>query len=267
MRRLKPRRPATAEERNFRRVRFAAGLVVTLILAGASLWPLDEASVGWAAGLQGWARGFFTTATRFGKSDWYLVPTGAIVLILLAGDWTRTDRRLAAAWTEFGSLVAYAFIAIAGAGLTTDLIKWALGRSRPMLLSSDGVFHLAPISFGYAHASLPSGHATTVAAFVVVVGLVSRRWAIVATLFAAIVAVSRVAVGAHYPSDVIAGIFVGGAYAYGLAWAMARTGFAFRRDGAGMIRPRTTALRGVLRSGGWKAPAAGLAQAFGRRRR
>lgn len=62
-----------------------------------------------------------------------------------------------------------------------------------------------------ADSSFFSDHATVVAACAVGVALLAWRWFPVALVFAAAVAVGRVAVGAHYPSDVLTGLIVGSA--------------------------------------------------------
>ena len=58
--------------------------------------------------------------------------------------------------------------------------------------------------------SLPSDHATAAAQSVAVGSLfANRRWGIVATCLAIVMAFTRVYVGAHYPGDVRAGLALG----------------------------------------------------------
>jgi undecaprenyl-diphosphatase len=59
--------------------------------------------------------------------------------------------------------------------------------------------------------SFPSDHATTAGA--IAVGLLllhRRRWGIIASAAAIVMAVARVYVGVHYPGDVLAGLALGG---------------------------------------------------------
>ena len=73
------------------------------------------------------------------------------------------------------------------------------------------------------HGSFPSGHTTTVfaAAGVCILGLrLGMAWSLALVGIAALVGLSRIVVGAHWPLDVLAGAFGGWvAAALGVAWA------------------------------------------------
>jgi undecaprenyl-diphosphatase len=67
--------------------------------------------------------------------------------------------------------------------------------------------------------SYPSGHASLAFAFAAAIGLSYRRWLWPALLLAGLIALSRVYLGVHYPSDVLAGAVLGasiGAASFGL---------------------------------------------------
>ena len=241
---------------------FAAFALVILLLVLA----VDAPAVGWANELTRAARRLVRVVTRLGRSDWLLIPSGVLVLVLLAGDWRRAGRRAAAAWTEVGSLAGFFFVAVALSGMTGNVLKVVLGRSRPVLLDSDGALALTPFSFHYASLSFPSGHAITAAAAATALALIyrGRPWvAVVAGGFALAIAASRVLVRAHYPTDIVAGLFIGFAVTFLLAQVFGRRGIAFRHDADGRLVPNTMAIRRVFGSrAGRREAFAGLRAAF-----
>ena len=56
--------------------------------------------------------------------------------------------------------LAFLFLLYETMGIVTNLVKWTVGRSRPLRFDDDGVLTLSPISFGFEHVSFPSGHTT-----------------------------------------------------------------------------------------------------------
>lgn len=248
-----------------RRLVAATGLLA-LVLVVFLLLAVDGTAVGWADELTRKARRVVQGVTRLGRSDWLLIPSGVLALVLLAGNWRRAPRRIAAAWTEIGHLAGFFFAAVALSGMTGNVVKAALGRSRPVLFATDGPLALAPLSFDYASLSFPSGHSITVAAAATALVLIvrGRSWLVVAVALCALaIATSRVLVRAHYPSDVVAGLFIGFAVTFLLAQVFGRRGIGFRHDGAGRLVPKTLALRRVFADpAGRRAAFAGLRAAY-----
>ena len=88
--------------------------------------------------------------------------------------------------------------------------------------------------------------------------LVSPRYAVVVVIPCLIVAASRVIVGAHYVSDVLAGFLFGAGFTWLYAIAFASVGVAFYRRSDGTIVARTGAIK---KTGIWQM-FAGLASAL-----
>ena len=103
----------------------------------------------------------------------------------------------------------FLFLAVALAGIANDLIKVLVGRSRPGLLFSHGVYGFKPFTNQYYYASFPSGHANTIAALCYGLGVVTGRFKYIRLSIALAVMASRVIVGAHFPSDVLFGAYLG----------------------------------------------------------
>lgn len=118
-----------------------------------------------------------------------------------------------------------------GADLLAALIKLAFDRVRPYRVVPEA----DPLLRSDLGASFPSGHATTAFAGAVILSYLFRRSPAALFLLAAGVAFSRVYVGVHYPSDVIAGAALGAAVALGVAGLLRlrrRTSEGRRRSGA-----------------------------------
>jgi len=238
-----------------------AGGALTVLLIAVSLLLLDQHAPGWAESLADPTRSFFSFMTDFGRSGWLLIPSGVFGLALVCANWSRVSRDVAAAWVEVGELVGFFFFTVAGAGIATDIVKWLLGRSRPVRLAKDGILSFHPISFDYAHVSFPSGHATTVAAALTASALIFRRRPVlvaIIALLAVTIAVSRVAVRAHYPSDVFGGFFVGVAFTVAYAYALGRNGVGFQRQADGTLLPKTVVAREAFSQIGYRNMLSGL---------
>ena len=138
-------------------------------------------------------------------STWFLVGFSLLFLVLI---W-RVSRRSALFYT----------LAVGGAGAINQLAKILFARQRPAYMEFPAVYTLESYSF-------PSGHAMVVLALFLTLYLISRRllaphrWRIAAVAALLVVAVgfTRVYLGVHYPSDVIAGWSLGAFWVLGVNW-------------------------------------------------
>jgi len=104
---------------------------------------------------------------------------------------------------------AFLFAAIALSGLANDLIKVLVGRSRPGLLFSQGIYGFKPFTDQYYYASFPSGHANAIAALCYGLNAVTGRFKYLRLSIVLAVMASRVILGAHFPGDVLFGAYLG----------------------------------------------------------
>jgi membrane-associated phospholipid phosphatase len=156
----------------------------------------------------------FVTAMKFIStvgSAFVYIPLFALIVVWLAGQGQRRP-------------AVFVAVALIGSSLLNALVKLVVHRARPVL--PDPVAHAHGLSF-------PSGHAqsSVVATSVLLLVLLPRlrttaaRVAAVAlgVVFVVAVGFSRVALGVHFVSDVLAG------YALGAAWVAVLVAVAGRR--------------------------------------
>jgi undecaprenyl-diphosphatase len=129
-------------------------------------------------------------------SEALFVATLVLVFVFANGERLRSRRRAAAA------AALSAGLALVVAKVISELVD----RARPFVVDPNGV-HL--FSGHAADPGFPSDHATGAFAVAMAIYLRKRSWGVVALLAAALLSVGRVAIGVHFPSDVLAGAVVG----------------------------------------------------------
>jgi undecaprenyl-diphosphatase len=183
---------------------WALGTLTQDVLTRASINPVDRPALDFLVGhREGWLTGINKIVTLFGNSA-VIIP---LVLVVGLAWWGRRRR-----WRPL-ALLAGAYV---GAEGLFQLVKLLVGRPRPPSAAAIGHF---------TGSAFPSGHATLAAAvYGVLAALVAvsttswprkvAAWA-GAVLMALLVGVSRLYLGAHWLTDVLAG------WALGALWLVA----------------------------------------------
>jgi membrane-associated phospholipid phosphatase len=179
-----------------------------LVLLGPTLlWSLDSPLFYWFNGLSAFTGpGFWAHATILGDG---------LVCAALFLPWVR--RHPERVWG--GILGALVMVVV------LHSLKKLLGLPRPFAVLPEETVNL--IGPGLRSRAFPSGHTATFALFAGILSLTARQrlvW-IPALGGAILVGLSRMVVGVHWPSDVLAGLALGWTSAWiGLRWG-ARTGW------------------------------------------
>lgn len=105
------------------------------------------------------------------------------------------------------------FYSVLGAGVLAKVLKTLIGRARPIFFEALDMTGFFPPSFDWAFNSMPSGHTTVSFAGLVMIGMLAPKFKALIWTLAIVIGASRVAIGAHWPSDVILGAFIGMAFA------------------------------------------------------
>jgi len=144
----------------------------------------------------------FEDVLRFFAQDAQFFFVGLLAVLFLAtGKWRSVNAR--------HGVVAAGFSALLALGIA-HLITEFWDRARPYEAHPTAAhLFISPSS----DPSFPSDHATAAFAIAVAIWLRSRKAGWLALAMATILAVSRVAVGVHYPGDVIGGALIGTASA------------------------------------------------------
>ena len=223
--------------------RALAGVAAPLRPTGAALRPPLRSSSpaccgsmrrpSWRCKPAAWLVDLFYEITDFGTSGWMLVPTGLALIVIAALASPALPQMSRLVLAALAVRLGFVFAAVALPGLVVTIVKRMIGRARPFVGGSADPFLYRPFDWRPDYASLPSGHATNVFAALVAIGLVWPRLRAIMLVYALVIAVSRVVVLSHHPSDVIAGAVAGtvGALLVRDWFAARRFGFAIGADG------------------------------------
>jgi undecaprenyl-diphosphatase len=187
----------------------AVPFVLLLVLVEDKWEPLAEADRSARDNLHQFAldHSAFVTVMRLisnsGSSLAWQVVLGVVALWLV--------------WRRLWRLAAFVVLTGIGSSLLNTAVKAAVNRPRPLV--DHPLVHLPGASFPSGHAqSAMTGYSVLLLVFLPVVPPRWRRPLVAAAAFMVLaICFSRVALAAHYVSDVVAGVVLGGAWTAAMA--------------------------------------------------
>lgn len=152
-------------------------------------------------------RTFMEAVSRYG--DW---PSHiALGLVLMGIAFWRGNKR----WVRIFAVI---IVACALAGVVTRVVKISTGRARPNV-QTEIAWKGGP-EFNPRYNAFPSGHTASSTAFFAALALACGRVGLGLLAIPLLIAFSRMYVGAHHLSDVIAAVVIGALTAYFIAHSM-----------------------------------------------
>lgn len=174
--------------------------LVTLLFLTLSYFYVDQSVALWChENLTQSDKELFKVITQFGESHYYLI-TFAVTFLLFRFLWKKP---LLAYYSLF------LFSSVALSGIIVNIVKWTAGRYRPAELFDHDKYGFIFFEVDRATTSFPSGHTTTAFALAAAITFLWPRWSLPAWTLATLIGISRIAITAHYPSDVIGGALCG----------------------------------------------------------
>ncbi|MEI2299081.1 phosphatase PAP2 family protein [Ensifer sp. MJa1] len=199
-------------------------IVLTTIVLVFALIPLDPFLSQRAQGLPDSIVSFNRLITDFGTFGWMIYLSAAILAAAFVLRRAAILEPLQRKAITARDLAAYFLLTIGTASALVHTLKFLFGRARPELFAELGAYSLTPFTNADLYASFPSGHSTAAGAFFGVFAMLLPRLGPLFLVLALMIGVSRVIVGAHYPSDVAAGLLLG-------LWTSVMMAFVFAKYG------------------------------------
>ncbi len=118
-------------------------------------------------------------------------------------------------------------VSILVGSIPLELGKLAIGRARPFLLDEQGAFSFSPFRGEYLYESFPSGHSMMAGIMMVSLWIFLPRWRLLSAPVCVLFCISRLAAGAHFPTDIVAGCAIGFVATWWVARFMATRNIIF----------------------------------------
>ncbi|MDK1491050.1 phosphatase PAP2 family protein [Sinorhizobium sp. 7-81] len=215
-----------------------AWIFLTTLVLVLALVPFDPQLSQWAQDLPEEIVAFNRTITDFGTFAWMIYTSAFLLLVAYIARRASRHDTVRHRARSARNLSAYFLLTIGTASVLVHGLKFLIGRARPELFADYGAYSLTPFTGERLFESFPSGHSMAAGALFGAFAMLMPQLRPVFLILALAIGVSRVIVGAHYPSDVAAGLLLGLWVAMMIAFVFARQGWLFRLDASGWPAPK-----------------------------
>ena len=143
---------------------------------------------------------FFINITNLGDSLWFFL----LILIFFFISYVLKQKKNLA-FLYYKNFGIYFLVHLLSVSITTQIIKFIVGRPRPNHTNLNEGFEFMHFSFNAIFHSFPSGHTSTIVCVCLIACSVLPSLKLLFYLFGSIIALSRVINGAHFFTDILSG--------------------------------------------------------------
>ncbi len=192
----------------FKSIKFELLILAFITLSIFASFNLDLFIYNYFINLSEWVNGiflkeFFSEITKLGSSSWYFSITIIGFFIFYINNKLQIIKIKSA--KNLSNFFISSFVYILIVGIITQIIKHVVGRPRPNHTDFEDVFSFKYFTMESNFHSFPSGHSSTIFIVCFILVSVAPKLRYFFYFLASVVAFSRVIVGAHFFTDIVAG--------------------------------------------------------------
>lgn len=201
--------------------------LIALLILLPLLHLADAMTVAWAANSSAFFMQFLRNVTDVIRTLVWL----AIVLMAWGGSvfWLTyaPQTRFRNGLLRLHGWSTLVLLAIVIGSLATEPLKFVVGRARPFLLEQFGPLYFQPFKGEFLYESFPSGHSMMAGIMAMSLWIFLPRLRFMTLAICLLFCFSRLAAGAHFPTDIAAGFSIGALATIWVARFLARRNIIF----------------------------------------
>lgn len=177
------------------------GIFFIIFLTFFSFFVLDPYLTNWMSAFENDFFNFIFSIVTFFGSVYFVTP---ILILMFFGYFYFKKKN-----KKISSGLLFISLSIIISWTITKILKVLFARYRPEAYLIDNLYGFSYFSFEFLENSFPSGHTTVAFAMMFSISYIFPKYRWLLMFLAALVGLSRIALGYHFLSDVIFGAFIG----------------------------------------------------------